>query len=91
MEPKTKITATQKATIREILARGGVVKSSEWTSGKGRFASCRTIPPYCAKFGRDATIVLPEHVRQYFLNTPLVRYVIAARDILAAEQATRED
>lgn len=49
-------TKPQLANLAEILARGGVIPSSDWTSGRGRFTTKRALPPYCER--------LPAHTAQ---------------------------
>ena len=40
--------------LDSLLRAGGVVPSSEWTNGSGRFTTRRTVPPYCRRMSITA-------------------------------------
>jgi hypothetical protein len=75
-----KITKPQREAIRQILKKDGVVASSEWVSGSGRYTKARAIPPLCAKFGVGRNLVAavsPPHVLAWSAAHPRHQYVIA--------------
>lgn len=71
-----KMTKPQQAAYDEIKAKGGVVKSSDWTTGTGRYITRRAIPPNCERFERgskDITVA----AKSFFEANPRVVAVIA--------------
>ena len=43
------ITQPQADSLNSLLYRGGVVASSEWTNGSGRYITSAAVPPYASK------------------------------------------
>jgi len=70
-------TKPQQAAIDQIDALGGIVKSSAWTTGSGRYLKGRAIPPGFAKFYRERHETHTLEVEAYFAANRRVSVVIA--------------
>ena len=81
--------------LDSLLRAGGVVPSSEWTNGSGRFITRRTVPPYCRRMSiTAASVQLCGEVEQNFKRLikarPRVEFVVAVTDLRGARRALRE-
>lgn len=72
----------------ELLGRGGIVKSSDWTTGNGRHTQKRAIPELCATFENPNQIKIQEarelreskmpiNIVEFFKQNPRVKTAIA--------------
>ena len=100
----TTITQHQADSLVGLLRRGGVVPSSEWTTGRGRYTSRAALPPFCsvlevwqvthaAHDGVRAPKLLRGEVRTAFDRLvkarPRVERVVAVTDLRGARRALR--
>ena len=95
------MTQTQK-NLEELKARGGIVKSSQWTTGHGKHTSQRAIPAGAKKYDRrfpqgyTRGIIMRDHtapwsdrpdVAAFFAANPRITSCIAV-DLPAAQEST---
>ena len=77
-----------------LLQHGGVVPTSEWTNGSGRYTTRRTVPPHASRLTvREARESLRGEVRRAFDRLvkarPRVACVVAVIDLRGARRALR--
>jgi hypothetical protein len=84
-------TKFQQAAIDQIDALGGIVKSSAWTTGSGRHAKGRAIPPGFAKFYRERFDTHTLQVKAYFVANRRVSVVIARSPLQEWVHATLDN
>ena len=85
----------QAEALATILADGGVVASSDWTNGSGRYTTRRAVPPYCELLEAwQASSRLRGEVGRSFERLrrvrPSVQRVVAVTDLRGARRAMRE-
>jgi hypothetical protein len=87
-----KLIQPQADSLSQLLSHGGVVASSEWTNGRGRYTTRRTVPPYATRLTvREADATLRGEVRRAFLRLtkahPRITQVVAVTDLRGARRA----
>ena len=72
----------------------GVVPSSEWTTGSGRWTSRRAVPPCCERLDMQKACCLPGEVgaraRRLHRIRPGLRFVVAITNLRGARRALRQ-
>ena len=90
---KTTCTKPQRASIAELLARGGVAPTSEWTNGQGRYTSRRAVPPHAAVIKSSGVASLRGEVRRnaerLLRARPRVVRLVVVTDLRAARRAVK--
>lgn len=89
------ITQPQADSLKSLLYRGGVVASSEWTNGSGRYITSAAVPPYASKLSVwEASRTLRGEVRKAFDRLvkarPRIERVVAITDLRGARCALRK-
>lgn len=88
-----KITKAQSDMLDELIQCGskagcsGVVAASSWTTGRGRYAKCRSLPPFTEKFDVTDERANLGRVRAYLKIHPRTRTVVAVTNMRAAKKA----
>tara|TARA_R100000808_G_C2122499_1_gene133494 strand:- start:14 stop:310 length:297 start_codon:yes stop_codon:yes gene_type:complete len=77
-----------------LLQHGGVVPTSEWTNGSGRYITRRTVPPYASRLTvGEAGAILRGDVRRAFNRLvkarPRIQEVVAITNLRGARRALR--
>jgi hypothetical protein len=101
-----KITLAQARHLSEILSAGGVVAASDWTSGKGKYTTCRAVPPFCQKlimselrdckalWSDNGAAKLRGEVARAFKRLlrlrPRLQYIVAVTDLRGARRAVKQ-
>ena len=68
-----KVTKAQIKNLNEFIAKAnedGVLMSSQWTSGTGRFVSKRAIPPFCTEVNAREAAKSSRRVASYLVQHP---------------------
>ena len=81
-----KTTSNQRDALRQLMARGSAVMTSEWTTGAGQHTRARTIPPFCSKIYRANADSYPKRIRRVFAKHPRCKAVVAIVDMRAANR-----
>ena len=86
-----KLSQAQKDMLNCILTKGGVVASSDWTNGTGRYVTRRAVPRHCQLLTvTEASRLLKGSVRKAFLRLtkarPRVEKVVACVNLRAANR-----
>jgi hypothetical protein len=74
METTQKKTQAQKNL--ETIAAAGIIKSSDWTTGSGRFVSKRAIPAGAIEISRNRIPENRQDVADFFAANPRVKKII---------------
>jgi len=80
-------TKKQLEALAELKNRGGAVITSEWTTGRGRFTTPRSIPPFCRRIENWAAFYQVARIRRVFRRHPRCRAVVAIVDMRSANRA----
>ena len=80
-------TRRQLEALAELKNRGGAVITSEWTTGRGRFTTPRSIPPFCRRIENWASFYQAARIRKVFRLHPRCRAVVAIVDMRRANRA----
>jgi uracil phosphoribosyltransferase len=83
------MTRKERNGLRDLAARGGVVMSSEWTTGHSHRTRARDIPPYCEKISAYSASRMPKRIRRVFDAHPRCQFVIAIIDMRSANRELR--
>ena len=81
-----KINSRQIKSLRDIKRLGGIVASSKWTNGSGRYTTKRAIPPHCRMIEFYAAGAYPKRIRDFFRQNPRVQRAVAIVDMRAANR-----
>ncbi len=87
--PKT--TSSQRDALRQLMARGGAVMTSEWTTGAGQHTRARTIPPFCERIYRVNADRYPNRIRRIFAKHPRCKIVVAITKMRTAKRVISSD
>ena len=80
-------TKKQLEALAELKKRGGAVITSEWTTGRGRFTTPRSIPPFCRRIENWAAFYQVARIRKVFRLHPRCSAVVAIVDMRRANRA----
>jgi hypothetical protein len=90
-----KITKPQRESLQALLQAGGVVPSSQWVNGRGRFVTKRTVPAHAARISVTEVSMLRGEVRRnaerIIRDRPRVTALVAVTDLRAARRSVREE
>ena len=89
-----KLRKPQIEALSSILAAGGVLPSSEWTNGSGRFTTRRVVPPHCElldcwKAVRQLRGEVGNALKRLLKARPQIVRVVAVTDLRAARKAVK--
>jgi len=80
-------TRRQLEALAELKNRGGAVITSEWATGRGRFTTPRSIPPFCRRIENWAAFYQVARIRKVFRLHPRCSAVVAIVDMRRANRA----
>ena len=86
----TKITYSQQYALKDLMAQGGAVMTSEWTTGAGRHTRPRIIPPFCERISRVDAARYPARIKRVFVQHPRCRAVVAITDMRTTNRVLNE-
>ena len=89
-----KLSKPQRESLQDLLQVGGVVASSSWTNGSGRFVTKRTVPAHAARISVTEVSMLRGEVRRnaerIIRDRPRVTTLVAVTNLRAARRAVKE-
>ena len=88
-----KFNKSQLFNLESILECGGVVPSSEWTTGTGRYITRRSLPPFCELLPVALLFSLrgevAKNARRLLKERPRVQRIVVCTNLRAARAALR--
>lgn len=91
---KPKYRRSQVEALAELLDRGGVVMSSEWVTGRGRFVSLRQVPPFARRIRIGELWMIRGEVRtmadRLVRSNPRITKLVVVTDLRSARRLIRE-